>query len=73
LHASLGNAFFSVDTRARFPTIFVAQSDVPGVRVVLGAKGGILVGDVRDRNLTAQFHTAKSYCVMLGTLMDSLS
>ena len=43
------NAIFSVDPSARFPTISVAQSDLSGVRVVLGRKGGILVGDLRDR------------------------
>jgi hypothetical protein len=43
------NALFSVDPSARFPTITVAQSDISGVQVVLGAKGGILVGDLRDR------------------------
>lgn len=43
------NALFSVDPSARFPTISVTQSDISGVRVVLGAKGGILVGDLRDR------------------------
>lgn len=43
------NALFSVDPSARFPTVSVAQSDISGVEVVLGAKGGILVGDLRDR------------------------
>jgi len=42
------NALFSVDPRTRFPTILVAQSDISGVRVILGAKGGVLIGDLRD-------------------------
>jgi hypothetical protein len=43
------NSLFAVDPSARFPTISVAQSDISGVRVVLGAKGGILIGEIRDR------------------------
>jgi hypothetical protein len=46
-----------MDPSARFPTISVAQSDISGVQVVLGAKGGILVGDLRDR----QSHGAISH------------
>jgi hypothetical protein len=43
------NALFSVDPRAQFPTISVAQSDISGVIVMLGAKGGILIGEIRDQ------------------------
>jgi hypothetical protein len=42
-------ALFSVDPSARFPTIAVAQSDISGVRVVLGVKGGVLIGETLDR------------------------
>ena len=51
------NALFSADPSYRFPTISVVQSDISGVRVVLGAKGGILVGYLRDR----QSHGAISH------------
>jgi|SRR5579872_179056 len=38
----------SADPTARFPEIVVGESDVSGVKVVLGLKGGILEGEVRD-------------------------
>jgi hypothetical protein len=38
----------SADPTARFPEIVVGASDVSGVRVVLGLRGGILEGEVRD-------------------------
>jgi hypothetical protein len=43
------NALFSVDPTASFPTISVAQSDISGVRIVLGVRGGILIGEIHDR------------------------
>jgi len=62
------NALFSVDPSARFPTISVAQSNISGVRVILGAKGGILVGNLRDR----QSHGAISHGkVILRDARDS--
>jgi len=42
------SALFSVDPKAQFPAISVVQSDISGVRVILGAKGGVLIGDIRD-------------------------
>jgi hypothetical protein len=36
------------DSSANFPRVSVEGLDVPGVRVVLGARGGVLGGDVRD-------------------------
>ena len=33
---------------AKFPQVIVGQSDISGVRVTLGAKGGVLEGKVRD-------------------------
>jgi hypothetical protein len=46
------NALFSVDRSAQFPTISVAQSDISGVRIILGAKGGILIAEIRDRQFS---------------------
>ena len=40
----------SSDPAAEFPEIVVRESDVSGVRVVLGSRGGILNGEIRDRN-----------------------
>lgn len=36
------------DPSANFPQVSVEQLDVSGVRVVLGTKGGVLEGDLRD-------------------------
>lgn len=38
----------SSDPSTKFPEISVEQSDVSGVRVMLGARGGILQGDLHD-------------------------
>jgi len=38
----------NADPTARFPEVPVEGQDVPGVRVTLGARGGILDGTVRD-------------------------
>lgn len=42
------DATLSVDPTARFPTIFVGQSDISGIVVKLGKKGGVLEGYVYD-------------------------
>jgi hypothetical protein len=43
------NFLLASDPSAKFPRVVVGQSDVSGVRVVLGAKGGVLEGIVRDQ------------------------
>ncbi len=40
---------FSADPNSVFPEISVDQSDVSGLRVVLGLQGGIVEGDLRDQ------------------------
>lgn len=42
------NFLLSADPSAKFPEILVEHADVSGVRVSLGARGGILEGDLRD-------------------------
>jgi Carboxypeptidase regulatory-like domain len=36
------------DAKAKFPGISVKRTDISEVRVVLGSKGGVLSGDLRD-------------------------
>jgi len=43
------NFLLSTDPSAKFPRVVIGQSDVSGVRVVLGARGGVLEGRVRDK------------------------
>jgi Carboxypeptidase regulatory-like domain len=38
----------SADPTAKFPQVVVGQSDISGVHVTLGAKGGVLEGKVQD-------------------------
>jgi hypothetical protein len=40
----------SSDPAAGFPEIVVSESDVSGVKVVLGSRGGTLDGEIRDSN-----------------------
>jgi len=42
------NFLLSADPSAKFPQVIVGQSDISGVRVTLGAKGGVLEGKVQD-------------------------
>jgi hypothetical protein len=42
------NFLLSSDPSAKFPEITVADADVSGVRVMLGVKGGIIEGTLRD-------------------------
>ncbi len=42
------NFLFSADSRANFPEIVVGTSDILGLRVTLGPRGGVLEGDVLD-------------------------
>lgn len=43
------NFLFSADPNARFPEIFVQDSDISGIKVILGSKGGIIEGFLRDK------------------------
>jgi len=40
---------FSADPTAKFPEIVVGESDISDLRVTLGARGGVLEGNVLDR------------------------
>jgi hypothetical protein len=42
------NFLLSADPSANFPEISVEEADVSGIRVSLGAKGGVLEGDLRN-------------------------
>jgi hypothetical protein len=47
------------DPGAGFPTIMAGQTDLPDVKVVLGAQGGILEGQVIDRGARSPVVNAK--------------
>ena len=47
------------DPRANFPQISVERSDVSGVRAVVGMKGGVLEGDLRDASTQQGIPKAK--------------
>lgn len=49
----------SSDPTAKFPEIVVGESDISGVTVTLGAKGGVLEGYVRDAESLAPIASAK--------------
>ncbi len=42
------NFLLCADPRSDFPEIVVDGSDITGLRVILGSRGGILEGDIRD-------------------------
>lgn len=47
------------DPSAKFPQVSVGESDVSGVRVILGMKGGVLEGDLRDSSTQRTIPKAK--------------
>jgi len=44
------NFLLSKDPATRFPEVLVSHSDVSGLSVVLGSKGGVIEGEIRERN-----------------------
>jgi hypothetical protein len=53
------NFLLSADPSSRFPEINVGGSDISGLNVVVGSKGGTLEGEVRDRTTGLPIRSAE--------------